>query len=202
MSCLALPITEGQAALRRCQLISRATFPGNPRDRLELLPARLEEALPRAEVVQQQPLARRPPRKVVEDRARHGLVPPPAVELDREAVRLVADALERERCRGRAPSGCGRPGMKTSSIRLASDTTITASRTPASMFFAAFSRSVNTPVDSITTSAPASPHCAAAGSRSPKTLISRANEDEARRPARAPTSRVVPIFADRTRRQS
>ncbi len=66
-----------------------------PGHRLELLAARAQEALGRAEVLQDAALARRPDAgQLVEDRARHRLVAAAAVELDREAVRLVADALE------------------------------------------------------------------------------------------------------------
>ncbi len=43
---------------------------------------------------------------------------------------------------------------------------------PASRCLEAFSRSVNSPVDSITTSAPSSPQGSAAGSRSASTRIS------------------------------
>ena len=43
---------------------------------------------------------------------------------------------------------------------------------PASRCLAAFSRSVNSPVDSITTSAPSSDHGRSAGSRSARTRIS------------------------------
>ena len=70
-----------------------------------------------------QPLARRADAgQVVEHRARHRLVAPAAVELDREAVGLVADALEQLQL-GRvvvehAAARAG-PGTKTSSIRLA-----------------------------------------------------------------------------------
>src|SRR4051794_1566766 len=63
--------------------------------RLELLAARLQEALGRAEVLEQHALARRADAgELVEDRARHRAVAPAAVELDGEAMRLVAHPLE------------------------------------------------------------------------------------------------------------
>ena len=52
------------------------------------------------------------PRKLVEDRARHRLVAAVAVEVDREAVGLVAHALEQMRGgeSGGTSSGAERPG--------------------------------------------------------------------------------------------
>src|ERR671921_2255974 len=68
---------------------------GQPWHRFELLARGREEPLGRAEVVEQQALARRPHAgQVVEDRACHRSVAAPAVELDRETMRLVADSLE------------------------------------------------------------------------------------------------------------
>src|SRR5215217_5799556 len=66
-----------------------------PGHRLELLAARLQEALRRAEVLEDAPLSRRAHAgELVEDRAGHRPVTASTVELDREPVRLVADALE------------------------------------------------------------------------------------------------------------
>src|SRR4051812_38216978 len=66
-----------------------------PGHRLELLAARLQEALWRAEVLEQQPLARGADAgELVEDRAGHRAVASAAVELDREAVSLVAHSLQ------------------------------------------------------------------------------------------------------------
>src|SRR5215210_360370 len=65
---------------------------------LDLLAAGGEEALRGAEVGEEGPLADRPhPAQLVEDRARHRLVAPAAVVLDREAVGLVAHPLEQLR---------------------------------------------------------------------------------------------------------
>src|SRR6478735_12815880 len=80
-------------------------------DGLELLAARSDQPLGRAEVREQRPLADRPHAwQLVEQGTRHRLVAPLPVELDRETVRLVAHPLEQpqglrivlDRERGRA----------------------------------------------------------------------------------------------------
>src|SRR4029079_2424926 len=63
--------------------------------RLELLAARAQETLRRARVLQDAAPARRPdPPQLIEHGVRHRAFALAAVELDREAVRLVAHALE------------------------------------------------------------------------------------------------------------
>ena len=95
---------------------------------LELLLARGEHALGRAEVLDQRP----PPRRAdalerVEERLARPRRPPLAVEVEREAVRLVANALQQLQ-----PGAVrveqdriGPPGTNTSSIRFASEITAT-----------------------------------------------------------------------------
>ena len=75
--------------------MSRATFCGRPGtdSSSSRLAARKRSGEPKC--CRMMPLARRADaRQLVEHRARHRLVAPAAVELDREAVRLVAGALE------------------------------------------------------------------------------------------------------------
>src|SRR3954469_20984710 len=68
---------------------------GQARNGLELLAGGGDDGLRRAEVVEQRPLARRPDAgQLVEQRRGHRAVAPRAVMRYREAVRLVADALE------------------------------------------------------------------------------------------------------------
>ena len=65
---------------------------------LDLLARRADDALGRAEVAEQRPLAHRADAaQLVEQRMRHRAVAARAVEVDREPVRLVADALEQPR---------------------------------------------------------------------------------------------------------
>ena len=109
--------------------MSRATLPGRPGTASSSSRLARQEALRRAEVAQQHALAGGPDaRQLVEDRALHRPVAADAVVLDREAVRLVADALEqlqRRASRAAARSARRGPGTKISSSRLARLTTVT-----------------------------------------------------------------------------
>src|SRR3954447_5799130 len=68
---------------------------GEPGHVLQILPRGGEDGLRRAEVLEQQPLARRPDAgQLVHDRLGHRPVAAAPVVSDGEAVRLVADALE------------------------------------------------------------------------------------------------------------
>src|SRR5690554_2818101 len=70
-------------------------LPRDPRDRLELLAARGDDPLRRAEVVEERALARRPDAaELVEQRGGHRLPAAGAVVVEREPVRLVADPLQ------------------------------------------------------------------------------------------------------------
>ena len=107
----------------------RAVFAGRPGHALELLLRRGEEAVGRAEVLQDRPPARRADAvERVEDRLERARVALLPVERDREPVRLVADPLEQLQprvVRGRAGSARDRPGTNTSSSRFASAITAT-----------------------------------------------------------------------------
>ena len=81
--------------------MSRASLPGIPGTASSSSRERRDEALGRAEVLEQRPLSRRADAaQLVEQRAGHRLAAPAAVVVEREPVRLVADPLQQPQALG------------------------------------------------------------------------------------------------------
>src|SRR6188472_1933380 len=93
-----LPEWARSASLVELPMDVAGELAGDPRNRLDLLGRRVQEPLGRAEVAEQRPLPdRADAAEPVQDRAGHRLAAAPAVQVEGEAVGLVADALEQSR---------------------------------------------------------------------------------------------------------